>query len=154
MDDLFSVLDAARADGKIGVYGVCGGNAEIIGAVVDANRCEVVETAVEPLVTSRLQASLGSVGDSRRVEVVANHVLAGHLSPPAAERARQADTLLDKKLNLLTAERGVPRANLLIRHAAALHNVRVVLTGTSNPAHLAQNVAALELPVTSEDLLA
>jgi aryl-alcohol dehydrogenase-like predicted oxidoreductase len=156
MDDLFSVLDAARVDGKIGVYGVCSGNAEIIGAALDANRCEVVETAVEPLVTSRLQASLGSVGDSRRVEVVANHVLAGYLRPPvvAVEGAHQAATLLDKKLNLLTAEHGVPRANLLIRHAAALHNVRVVLTGTSNPAHLAQNVAALELPVTSEDLLA
>jgi aryl-alcohol dehydrogenase-like predicted oxidoreductase len=30
----------------------------------------------------------------------------------------------------------------------------VVLTGTSNPVHLAENAAALDLPVTAEDLLA
>jgi len=156
MDDLFSVLDDARADGKIGVYGVCSGSTEVIGAVIDANRCDVVETAVEPLVTSRLLDSLGSVRGSRRIEVVANHVLAGGMRSPVtvAEKAHQATALLDRKLSLLTAERGVSRAHLLIRNAAALHNVRVVLTGTSNPAHLAQNVAALEQPVTSEDLLA
>jgi aryl-alcohol dehydrogenase-like predicted oxidoreductase len=156
MDDLFSVLDAARADGKIGVYGVCSGNTEVISAVVAANRCDVVETAASPPVTSRLQASLGPARDPGSVDVVANHVLAGGMRSPVAVQGTtsQAATLLDGKLDQLTAERGVSRAHLLIRHAAAVHNVRVVLTGTSNPAHLAQNVAALELRVTSEDLLA
>lgn len=156
MDELFSVLDDARAAGKIGVYGICSGDTEVIRAAVDANRCAVVETAVEPLVTGRLRAALGSAYGPRSVAVVANHVLAGGMRSPvvATPEAQEAAALLDSKLNALSAERGVSRAQLLIRHAAAFHDVRVVLTGTSDPTHLAQNVAALELPVTSEDLLA
>jgi aryl-alcohol dehydrogenase-like predicted oxidoreductase len=154
MDDLFAVLDDARAAGKIGVYGVCSGDAGIIGAVTEAGRCSVVETAADPLAAGRLVSALGPAAEAGRVEVIANHVLAGAVHSPAGAGAPPAAVSLDQKLSLLAAERGLSRVQLLIRHAAAVPGVRVVLTGTSDPAHLAQNVAALELPVTAEDLLA
>lgn len=141
MEHLFSILDEMRTAGKIGSYGVCSGDAEIVRAVVHTNRCNIVQTAVNPLVTETLRSALNSVAGPNRAELAANHVLADGL---------RAATRLDA----LCAERGVTKAHLLIRHAAAVHNVRVVLTGTSNPAHLADNAAALALPVTSEDLLA
>lgn len=149
-DDLFAALDEARAAGKIGIYGVCSGSAEVVRAAVEAGRCEVVETAADPLASAALAAALGPWA----VEVVANHVMAGALRSPAAPRSETSAALLERKLSVLTAERGVSRSHLLLRHAAAVPHVRVVLTGTSDPAHLAQNVAALEQPVTTEDLLA
>jgi aryl-alcohol dehydrogenase-like predicted oxidoreductase len=174
LDELFSTLDDARTAGKIGSYGVCTPDAQIIRAVVDADRCEIVQTAIDPLVTDGLRSALKSVSEPGRVEVVANHVL-GHLRPHSpvageaagaqmagaetigAETAGAAMThpavLLDRRLDALSAERGISRAHLLIRHAAALGNVRVVLTGTGDPAHLADNAAALALPTGEEDLL-
>ena len=163
-DELFSTLDDARKAGKIGSYGVCSADARIIRAVVDAGRCEIVQTAVDPLVTGELRSALASTGEPRQpgrveaVEVVANHVL-GHLRPPSpiagevAGEVVQPGALLDRRLDSLSAERGVSRAHLLIRHAAALGGVRVVLTGTGNPGHLADNAAALALPTAEEDLL-
>jgi aryl-alcohol dehydrogenase-like predicted oxidoreductase len=68
-------------------------------------------------------------------------------SPPTAAGLAQ-------KLHALSTQRCLSKAHLLIRHAAALPQVRVVLTGTTNAAHLAENVAALALPLTPEDLLA
>jgi aryl-alcohol dehydrogenase-like predicted oxidoreductase len=155
MEHLFAVLDGARVAGKIGAYGVCTPDPQSIRAVINANRCEAVQTAVDPLSTDRLRTALESVTAPDRVEVVANHVL-GRLRPHAATGGEtdHAAALFDRRLDELSAERGVSKAHLLIRHAAALNNVRVVLTGTSNPAHLADNAAALALPVMQEDLLA
>jgi len=159
LDELFSTLAEARTAGKIGSYGVCTPDPQIIRAVVEAGRCEVVQTAVDPLVTDELRSALASAGQPGRVEVVANHVL-GHRQPHggAVEGAVEGEVAppvasLDRRLDSLSAERGVSRAHLLIRHAAALSNVRVVLTGTGNPAHLADNAAALALPTAQEDLL-
>jgi aryl-alcohol dehydrogenase-like predicted oxidoreductase len=162
LDELFSTLDDARTAGKIGTYGVCTPDPQIIRAVVDAGRCEVVQTAVDPLTTDQLRSALESVSEPGRVEVVANHVL-GHLRPHTAAPGEPASAvggaavssavLLDRRLDARSAEREMSRAHLLIRHAAALGNVRVVLTGTGNPAHLADNAAALALPTTEEDLL-
>ena len=160
-DELFSTLDDARTAGKIGSYGVCTSDIRIIRAVVDAGRCEIVQTAVDPLVTGELRSTLAPAGEPGRVEVVevvANHVL-GHLRPRGpiageiAGEVMQPGALLDRRLDSLSAERGVSRAHLLIRHAAALGGVRVVLTGTGNPGHLADNAAALALPTAEEDLL-
>ena len=156
MDDLFSTLDEARTAGKIGTYGVCSPDPEIIRAAVNADRCAVVQTAVNPLLTNRLLAALESVSEPSRVEIVANNVLAEGLRPAVGGTAdsQQAMLNLSGRLAVLSRERGVSKAHLLIRHAATLSNVRVVLTGTSNLAHLAENAAALALPVTPKDLLA
>jgi aryl-alcohol dehydrogenase-like predicted oxidoreductase len=155
MDDVFEALDQARSAGKIGAYGVCSQDPDIIRATVSVGRCEVVQTGVDPLGTPRLTATLASAPTRARVEVVANNVLTGLRRPPvvgAAEGTRAAADL-GENLEALSTERGVSKAHLLVRHAAAVTNVRVVLTGTSNPVHLAENVAALNLPVTQEDLL-
>lgn len=154
LDELFSTLDDARRAGKIGCYGVCTPDPQIIRAVVAAGRCEIVQTAIDPLATAGFRTALETLGDPGRVEVVANHVLGHRLAhDPAAGEAPPAAVQLDRRLDALSAERGMSRAHLLIRHAAALGNVRVVLTGTGNPAHLADNAAALALPTTEEDLL-
>lgn len=154
--ELFATLDDARTAGKIGHYGVCTPDPAIIRAVIAAGRGEIVQTAVDPLRTADLRSALDSVSAPGQVEVVANHVL-GHLRPhgagAGAGEAASAAVLLDRRLDSLSAERGVSRVHLLIRHAAALGNVRVVLTGTGNPAHLADNAAALALPTAEEDLL-
>ena len=156
MEHLFSTLDEARAAGKIGVYGVCSGNIGIMRTTIDANRCNLAQTAINPVVTDELRTALDSVREPARVELIANHVLAGALRalPAATGETQPTGLSLGRRLEAISAERGVPKGHLLIRHAAAIRNVRVVLTGTSDPAHLAENAAALALPVTSEDLLA
>jgi aryl-alcohol dehydrogenase-like predicted oxidoreductase len=60
---------------------------------------------------------------------------------------------LQRRLDSLSAERGLSKAHLLLRHAAAVPHVRVVLTGTGNPVHLIHNAAALAIPPKPEDLL-
>jgi len=156
MDDLFEVLDEARAAGKIGSYGICSKDTDIIRAACIAGRSDVWQTAADPPATHGLLAAIKSVEEPDTVELIANHVLSGCLVTPSPDARIPLEMAipLGQKLDALCAERGVSRAHLLIRHAAALPNTRVVLTGTTNPAHLAANAAALSEPVTAEDRLA
>jgi pyridoxine 4-dehydrogenase len=153
-DDLFQVLADAHAAGKIGMYGVSSSDPEVISGVAKARRCGVAQTTVNPLSTGNLLDILTSTEEASGVELIANHVLMGSALLSAAPRkSPPAVASLARQLDSLSAERGLSKLALLLRHAAAVPQVRVVLTGTGNPFHLSQNVAALAAPPTPEDLL-
>jgi aryl-alcohol dehydrogenase-like predicted oxidoreductase len=154
--ELFGVLREAHIAGKIGIYGVSSSDPGVIKAVAEVQRCGVAETGVNPLATDAIRATLKPAEGTGTVELIANHVLIATtlLSGPVSKRSPSAMADLARKLDSLSAERGVSRVHLLLRHAGAVPQVRVVLTGTNNPAHLAENVAALAEPPRPEDLIA
>ena len=153
MDGLFDALNEARTSGKIGAFGVSSTDLRVLDAVIRVRKCRIVQTAVNPRTTEALMTFLNSTRESEDLELVANSVLVGGSlhSIETSGQALNPDSL---------AQPGPPsekprftKAQLLIRHAAALNRVRVVLVGTSDPAHLAENVAALVTPATYEDVL-
>jgi pyridoxine 4-dehydrogenase len=154
-DDLFEVLNEARVAGKIGEFGISSLDLGVISEVARVRRCKVAQTAVNPLTTDALRSFLKSADETRTVELIGNRVFIGAvlLSKPAAKGSSPAIADLQRRLDSLSAERGLSKAHLLLRHAAALPHVRVVLTGTGNPAHLIHNAAALAIPPRPEDLL-
>jgi aryl-alcohol dehydrogenase-like predicted oxidoreductase len=154
-DDLFEVLAEAQVAGKIGTYGVSSPEPGVISAVATASPCRVAQTAVNPLSTAPLLHMLTGTAGEKAPELIANHVLMGSvlLSATAQKGATPAVVDLARKLEALSADRGVSKPALLLRHAAAVPHVQVVLTGTSDPAHLSENVAALAAPAGPEDLL-
>ncbi len=154
-DDVFGVLSEAHAAGKIGVFGVSSPDLGVISEVARVRCCKVAQTAVNPLSTDALRSLLKSADKAGAVEFIANRVLIGAvLFSDAPKGSPSAIADLQRRLDSLSAERGVSKAHLLLRHAAAVPQVRVVLTGTGNPAHLIQNAAALATAPKPEDLLA
>ena len=151
-DDVFAVLDEARRAGKIGHYGISSTDTASIGAAARVRGCRIAQTMVNPLTSDAVRALDGDAP----VELIANHVLMGPMlmSPSTPQDALPAIVELARKVDAIRAERGVSRSSLLLRHAAAVAGVRVVLVGTSDPAHLAENAAALEQPPHTADLLA
>jgi aryl-alcohol dehydrogenase-like predicted oxidoreductase len=154
-EELFATLEQAMRAGKIGSYGICSSNPSIIRASLAENRCRIVQTAADPLVTGTLTEAIRCGAPGRNIEIVANNVLARYIGDAATAMADTSfeATLLARKIEARCAERGVSRTHLLLRHAAALANVRVVLTGTGSTAHLSENAAALDEPLTAEDVL-
>jgi aryl-alcohol dehydrogenase-like predicted oxidoreductase len=154
MDGLFEVLDEARTRGKIGAFGVSSADLRVIAAVTRVRKCRIAQTLVNPLTTEALVTFLTSTREAEDLELVANGVFMD--APPAStetgDRALNSDSL--PRRSSRNADLGFTKAQLLIRHAAALGPVKVVLVGTSNPAHLAEDVTALATPATYEDLLA
>lgn len=146
MDELFEVLDQARKQGKIAVYGVSSeGDLQIVEAVARVRNCKVAQTAGNPSRAKELTAFLEATPGVGDLELIANHVLSGGAAGDSAARPPRAGAP--------PARSGLNRVQLLIRHAAALPQVKVVLVGTSNAAHLSEAVAALATPAGQEDLL-
>ncbi len=154
-DDLFEVLDEALAAGKIGMYGVSSPDPAVISAVSQVRGCAVGQTAVNPQSTDALVATLESIDKAESLDLIANHVFMARTLLSALPPKNSSQSLADllRKIDSLSKERGLSKAHLLLRHAAAVPRVRVVLSGTSNPSHLTQNVVALAAPATPEDLL-
>jgi aryl-alcohol dehydrogenase-like predicted oxidoreductase len=153
MEGLFDVLDEARTRGKIGAFGVSSSDLHVIDAVTRVRKCRIAQTAVNRLTTEALGTFLTSTRGAEDLELVANGVF---MDAPPHNMEMAGPTLNPDSLpehSSRNAEHGFTRAQLLIRHAAALDQVKVVLVGTSDPAHLAEDVAALATPATSEDLL-
>ena len=144
MDGLFEVLDEARTRGKIGAFGISSADLRVIAGVARVRECRIAQTAVNPRTTEALMTFLNSTRRVENLELVANTVLIdGPLhNGEASGQNRNTDS------PPRSADLRLTRAQLLIRHAAALNQVRVVLVGTSDPAHLAEDVAALATPAT------
>jgi aryl-alcohol dehydrogenase-like predicted oxidoreductase len=144
MDALFEVLEEAKTNGKIAAYGVSGDNLRVIDAVTKARKCPIAQTAINPRTTEALMSFLASAPAIGGLELVANSVIKAG-PPPSRESRSQVGN---------TGPLPLTNAQLLVRHAAAVEQVRVVLIGTSKPIHLAEGVAALATPTTCKDLLA
>jgi aryl-alcohol dehydrogenase-like predicted oxidoreductase len=155
MDDLFEVLDDARARGKIGTFGISSADLRVIDAVTKVHKCRIAQTAVNPRTTEALRTFLNSMREAEAPVLVANGVLTGTSRQGIKPRDQALNTgSLTSQHRTKGANQKFTKAQLLIRHAAALNQVKVVLVGTSDPAHLAEDVAALATPARYEDLLA
>jgi pyridoxine 4-dehydrogenase len=155
MDGLFEVLGDARARGKIGAFGISSADLRVIDAVTRVHKCRIAQTAVNPRTTETLMTFLNSTGEGEAPVLVANGVLTGTSLQGMKRRDRALNTdSLPSQHGSRGANLKLTEAQLLIRHAAALNQVKVVLVGTSDPAHLAEDVAALATPARYEDLLA
>lgn len=153
MDGLFEVLDKARTQGKIAAFGVSSPDLRVIDAVTKVRKCKIAQTAVNPRTTEALITFLNSTPEAEDLELVANTVL---IDAPVHNMKTRGQTLNPDSLtqhSSRSAELRLTKAQLLIRHAAALNQVKVVLIGTSDPAHLAEDVASLATPARYEDLL-
>lgn len=135
-DDLMEVLTTAVASGKIRYLGVSGDDTEMIRAATCIPEFTVVQTRLPDT-----RPVPDSIWNNQGCAVIVNQVRRS-TSSPLYEIAQHAGI-----------ERGLPPLHLLLRHAAVPPAVRVVLTGTSNPAHIAQNAAALSDPITADDKL-
>jgi aryl-alcohol dehydrogenase-like predicted oxidoreductase len=153
MDGLFEVLNEARTRGKIGAFGVSSADLRVIDAVTKVRKCRIAQTPVNPRTTEALLAYLNSVCEAEDLELVANTVLTDTSLQDAATRGRTLNANSLPQRGSQSAKLRFTKSQLLIRHAAALNQVKVVLVGTSDPAHLAEDVAALATPARHEDLL-
>lgn len=136
-DEAHEILRAARSDGLIAEFGVSSDTITTIRSVHEAWGSCCAETGVNALSSTDLAS--GTLAD---LDLIANHVM-GAGDPQESFFASGEHGSGHPAVSL--------RARL-IRHAAAVPGVKVVLTGTSNPEHLRQNAAALERRVTDADL--
>lgn len=137
-DEAHEILRAAHSDGLIAEFGVSSDTIMTIRSVREAWGSACAETAVNPLNSTELAS--GALAD---LDLIANHVMDARdlreVSIPAGEHGS------DGPASSLRAR--------LLRHAAAVPGVKVVLTGTSNPDHLRQNAAAFAHPISDADLI-
>jgi len=128
-DEIGDILQDARSAGMIAEFGVSSNETATIHAAHQAWGSVCTETQVNA--NSDAGNALGSLSS---FDVIANHVMA----PPA--RWADASDRRDSHVRML-------------RFAAAVPGVKVVLTGTSSVGHLRQNAAAFDDPVTESDLI-
>lgn len=133
-DEIADVLRDARRAGMIAEFGVSSNDLPTIRAAQRAWGSMCAETQVNA--RSGAAHALGSLAD---LDVIANHVM----EPPKRAVSPAGEDAA-----------GAPADHRqMLRFAAAVPGVKVVLTGTSSIGHLRQNAAAFDRPVTESDLI-
>ena len=135
-DETRDILREAQRSGMIAHFGVSSDDMPTIASVGQAWGCSVAETGV-----NRWTPAPGSLPPG--LEVIAYHVM----GTPA-----QREDLLARESASSTPHPAAPMSRRLLRHAAAVPGVKVVLTGTADPAHLTLNARAFDTPVSAGDL--
>lgn len=135
-EGLLDVLRSAVKNGKVRYFGVASDDPEVVLAASNIADCSVVQTKAGG------SDALGEVfGRADGMSLVVNQATSSFSGP------------VQKAAEGTARERGLSRLGVLLRHAAVAPAVRVVLTGTSNPAHLRENAQAFEAPLTEADNL-
>lgn len=134
-DELHHILREVQRSGMIAEFGVSSDSLDTIARFGDSWGTKCAETHVAPDGPAIL--AKGALAD---FDVIANHVMGSFI--------KNADSLgtNGKGPHFNSRQR-------LLRHAAAVPGVKVVLTGTSSLEHLRENAKAFETPVTSADLI-
>jgi aryl-alcohol dehydrogenase-like predicted oxidoreductase len=154
---LFELLSQLKQQGKIRHFGVSSNDPVVLEAAASLAGLSVVQTPVNPLQAGS-EGALKRLAASR-VGVVANQVfLSGKLvgSQVPNEEEAQRVAALNGRLEILARKKGISLNHLLIQYALMQPGLVSVLSGTTKPDHLKQNVAdALsEVSFSSEDLSA
>lgn len=132
--EIFQQLAKAKSQGKIRHFGVSSSSAEVISQSV--TRYEV--TTIQAPFTLFLGPDgnrLPRYSGEQKVRYIVNHVSLESDPPEARKFLAQAGEI--------ASELGIPVRQVCLRFASALPGVSVVLTGTQNPNHLAENVRAI-----------
>jgi aryl-alcohol dehydrogenase-like predicted oxidoreductase len=145
MDDasLFEMLRGLKQAGKIRHFGVSSHDAAVMEKAPGIKGLSIVQTPINPLKSGNQQAwkKLQAAG----IGVVANQIfLSGKISgiaAPSDDEAREI-SIVKPKLESLASRKGISLNDLMIKYALGRPGVATVLTGTTKPEHLKQNVTA------------
>lgn len=145
MDDAqpFELLRRLKQSGKIRHFGVSSYDPAVLEKVPSIGGLTVVQTPVNPLqpnLTAKL-AKLQAAG----IGVIANQIfLSGKITghQPAGDEEAKEIVSVKTKLEGLASKKNISLNHLLIEYALSRPGVASVLTGTSQPEHLKQNVSA------------
>ena len=158
MDDaqLFELLRALKQEGKIRHFGVSSHDAAVLEKAISVKGLGVVQTPVNPL-----RAGNGAVWQklaAAGIGVMANQIF---LSGKMAGIAQASDdeeakgiAIVKPRLDALAAAKKVSWNHLLIKYALGRPGVATVLTGTTKPEHLKENVAEAlsDINLTPEEI--
>ena len=152
---LLAMLQNAVREGKTRHFGVSSPEPEILRAALDLPGLSVLQMPVHPCVDEGI-AQIQQACAQRGIGVIGNQfafsgkLLAPHAGEPDAEADARA------RLLRIAEAKGVQMRQLLLSYALAQPGLSAVLTGTTDPVHLRQNVADALAPValSVEDLAA
>lgn len=151
-ETLFELLRRLKQQGKIRHFGVSSPEPAVAEAALREPGFAVIQMPLSPL-HSPVQNALPQLQQSK-IGVMANQIfLSGKLLEPGAN----ADVQLQKQKAALLAvasAKGISLNRLAIEYALSRPGVSCVLTGTTNPEHLKQNIADALAPavLTAEEL--
>lgn len=134
-DELHHILTEVQRSGMIAEFGVSSDSLDTIARFGDIWGTKCAETHIAPHGPATLAE--GILAD---FDVIANHVMGSFINGPNSLGANGKGSQFHSRQRLM-------------RHAAAVPGVKVVLTGTSTIEHLQENAKAFETPVTSADLI-
>jgi len=125
-------IEAARSGGKLLRFGVSSPLAEVHRIAADYGICDVGQMPL-PIVSG--------VARTSSKPIIVNHVFGGQVS--------------DGRVGEVAATLGMSSRSLILAYAARLANVTAVLTRTSRPEHLRENVLAVgrEIPAWAVAIL-
>jgi aryl-alcohol dehydrogenase-like predicted oxidoreductase len=149
MDDavLFELLRGLKQAGKIRHFGVSSHDAAVLGKVLSIQGLSIVQTPVNPL-RMETKAALRKL-EAAGIGVVANQIfLSGKMTGVAASSDEEAKevSVVKPRIESLAVRKGISLNHLLIQYALNRPGVTTVLTGTTKPEHLKENVAAAMSP--------
>jgi aryl-alcohol dehydrogenase-like predicted oxidoreductase len=148
---LFDLLRRLKQEGKIRQFGVSSPEHAVLERALRVPGLAIIQTPVNPVHAAT--RNLFPEFQKAKIGVIANQIfLSGKLIDAAYCGADEEKELYRLKggLGSFAAPLGAPLNRLLIEYALSQPGVASILTGTTNPAHLKQNVAyALSPPVLS-----
>jgi aryl-alcohol dehydrogenase-like predicted oxidoreductase len=143
--ELGELLRRLKQEGKIRHFGVSSPDTAVLQSALKVAGLSVVQTPISPV--QMVNPAVLTQLQSGKIGVIANQVFSsGKLV--AGEPAESSE--VKKSLDSFAAAKGISLQRLLIKFALAQSGVMSVLSGTTNPEHLKQNVAgALSADVLS-----
>jgi aryl-alcohol dehydrogenase-like predicted oxidoreductase len=152
-EELFDLLRHLKQEGKIRHFGVSSPDPVVLEGAFRVFNLSVIQTPVNPAQTAT--RNLFSEFQKVKIGIIANQIfLSGKLLDSAAQNGDDKKDFEKSKtaLSSFAAARGISLSRLLIQYALAQPGVISVLTGTTNPAHLKQNVSDALAALSAEDL--
>lgn len=152
-ETLFDLLRRVKQAGKIRHFGVSTPEREVLELALRVPALSVVQTPVNP--TQPANRNVLPELHKAKMGVVANQIfLSGKLLDSDAQNGTNDLQKLKNSLTSLAAAHRVSLNRLLIEFALSQPGVATILTGTTNPTHLKQNVADVVTPgvLSAEEL--
>lgn len=138
-DSLFEMLRQLKQEGKIRHFGVSSPESEVLESALRISGLSMVQTPVSPAQNSNRNTLLKL--DTAKIGIVANQIfLSGKLLSAGNEEDKSV-AKLKAGLEAIAMAKGISLNRLLIEFALEQTGIVSILTGTTNPAHLRQNVA-------------
>lgn len=147
-EKLFELLRRLKQEGKIRHFGISSPESSVLSRAPGIPGLAVLETPVNPVQTAT--HSFFPQFEKAKIGIIANQIfLSGKLLDAGSFAPDEDKEIYRKKggLSSYAAARGLPLNRILIQYALSRPGIASILTGTTNPAHLKQNVSDALAPV-------